>query len=146
MPYLLPERGDRSLASVQPDDCRLSQCSRVHPERSYARVVGDLDFLIGKTVAEIRDDNRIVFVRGSRPEPDLYVDVGEPEVVDGAGLAQSIDALVGRTVAAASGDGGMLRLAFDDDSLLSVRSGSSIRGVASCRRRPADSGCAPTGR
>jgi Family of unknown function (DUF6188) len=86
-------------------------------------VVGDLDFLVGKTVTETREGsrNRIVFVPGSRPAPELYVDASAPEAVGGDGISLPLVALVGRTVSAASADDGTLRLAFDDGSLLRCR-------------------------
>jgi hypothetical protein len=80
--------------------------------------MGDLDFLVGKSVAEIRDDSRIVFVPGSRPEPDLYVDVGPAELVDGDAAAIPLTALVGQTVSAASAPSGSLSLTFTDGSQL----------------------------
>jgi hypothetical protein len=78
----------------------------------------DFHFLVGKSVAEIRDGSRIVFVPGSRPEPDLYADVGFAELVDGGGATIPLTALVGRTVSAASAPSGSLRLAFTDGSVL----------------------------
>jgi len=80
--------------------------------------VGDLDFLVGNTVTEIRDECRLVFIPGSRPEPDLYADVGLAELVDSGGATIPLTALVGRTVSAASAPSGSLHLTFTDGSLL----------------------------
>jgi hypothetical protein len=80
--------------------------------------MGDFDFLVGKSVAEIRDGSRIVFVPGSRPEPDLYADVGCAELVDSGGATIPLTALVGRMVSEASAPNGSLRLTFTDGSLL----------------------------
>jgi Family of unknown function (DUF6188) len=80
--------------------------------------LGDLDFLVGKTVTEIRDERRIVFIAGSCPAPDLYADAGTPEVLGSDGLTMPLAALVGRTVSTASADDGTLLLTFNDGSLL----------------------------
>jgi hypothetical protein len=91
---------------------------RLHPERSYPGVVGDLDFLVGKTVAEIRDECRVVFIPGSHPAPDLYAAASAPEVFGSDGLTMPLAALIGRTVSTASADDGTLLLTFNDGSLL----------------------------
>jgi hypothetical protein len=73
----------------------------------------DLDFLIGKTVVEIRSGTQIVFETGTRPEPGLFVNVeSEPVCADGDRGPLHLPSLVGRTVVSASARDGVLLLAF----------------------------------
>jgi hypothetical protein len=80
---------------------------------------GELDFLVGQVVAEVRYADRMVFVAGSRPEPDLYADVGNAEVIDSQGGPITLDGLIGRVVQSASVDpDGTLCLAFNGGASL----------------------------
>jgi len=80
--------------------------------------MSEVAFLVGQTVTEIRDDNRVVFVSGDKPEPSLYVDVGECAVTSADGQSQPLESLVGLAVTATSTSGDVLVLEFNDGSIL----------------------------
>jgi hypothetical protein len=77
-----------------------------------------LDFLVGRTVEEVRDEGRIVFETGAEPLPRLSADVGPALCVDGDGRPQSLTGLVGHVVESASSHGGALVLVFRDGATL----------------------------
>jgi hypothetical protein len=79
--------------------------------------MSEVAFLVGQTVSEIRDGNRIVFVPGE-PEPSLYADVGECTVIGTAGEPRPLGSLVGLTVTATSTASDVLVLEFNDGSTL----------------------------
>jgi hypothetical protein len=80
--------------------------------------MGEIDFLVGRIVVEVRYDERLVFEAGTNAEPLLYADVGNAVCVDCRGQAVSVDELVGRTVAEVSTKDGALRMAFTDGTTL----------------------------
>jgi hypothetical protein len=73
-----------------------------------------MDFLVGKTVSEVRDPGRIVFDAGTEPIPRLYADVGQALCAAADGQPLSLTNLVGHVVASASSRGGVLSLTFRD--------------------------------
>jgi len=79
--------------------------------------MSDVGFLIGRTV-ELRDDERVIFEIGERPEPALYADVGACVYEDGEGRTQALSAMVGNVVADTCTAGGTLALLFADGSRL----------------------------
>src|SRR5919197_5897997 len=79
--------------------------------------MSEIDFLVGETVVDVRDDERLVFAYAG-PESDLYADLGPSVTLDTRGAALPISNLVGHTVAAASTAGGALRLTFTDGSTI----------------------------
>ncbi len=44
--------------------------------------MSEIDFLVGRTVVEVRYDERVVFDAGAEPEPRLYADVGDAVCLD----------------------------------------------------------------
>jgi Family of unknown function (DUF6188) len=79
----------------------------------------DLDFLVGKTVVEIRHDDQVAFEAGTKPGPLLYARVEvTPECADRSGEPLSLPDLIGRSVASASAKDGVLLLAFADGATL----------------------------
>jgi hypothetical protein len=94
--------------------------------------VGDVDFLVGRSINEFRvwfGGIRIVFEPGERVEPDLYIDLSDFDYQDGAGTRLHPDVeqpetigpalkLVGRSVTSASAKDAVLDLTFDDGSEL----------------------------
>jgi hypothetical protein len=79
----------------------------------------DLDFLVGRTVAEIRHDNQVVFQAGTDPAPCLFARVeATPDSADRGGAPLSLPDLIGRSVASASAKGGVLLLVFADGATL----------------------------
>jgi hypothetical protein len=79
----------------------------------------DLDFLVQKTVAEIRHDDQVVFEAGTKPAPLLYARVEvTPDCADRGGEPLSLPALIGRSVASASAKGGVLLFVFADGATL----------------------------
>ena len=72
----------------------------------------------GKTVVEVRDDDRIVFEAGTNPEPRLYADVGTSLFADGNGQPLALPSLVGSVVASASISDSVLSLSFTDGATL----------------------------
>jgi hypothetical protein len=77
-----------------------------------------LDFLVGRTVVEVRDDERVVFDAGAEPEPRFYADVGNAVCLDEGGEHLSLGDLAGRTVAQVSTERGALRIRFTGGSTL----------------------------
>jgi hypothetical protein len=90
----------------------------LRPEEAYPPVVGELAFLVGETVVEVRDGDRIVFEAGPKPEPRLYADVGPSVCADTEGAPLCMEALVGRTVASVSTTDSVLVLTFADGATL----------------------------
>jgi hypothetical protein len=97
--------------------------------------VSEIDFLIGRSVEDMRLSNglRIVFDMGDRVEPALYADIEQEfSFTDMNGMTHAIDpwervqlgpalAIHGQRVEAVSTDGGVLRIAFSDRSALEVQ-------------------------
>jgi hypothetical protein len=79
--------------------------------------MSEIDFLVGETLANVRDDDRLVFAYAGQ-EADLYADVGPCVTLDAQGEVVPMSDLVGRTVAATSTAGGSLRLTFTDGSTI----------------------------
>ena len=78
----------------------------------------DLDFLVGKTVVEVRGD-QVVFEAGTEPAPRLFARVEiAPECADRGGGPLSLPDLVGRSVASASAKDGVLLFVFADGATL----------------------------
>lgn len=96
--------------------------------------MSEIDFLIGRTVEDVRLTNglRIVFDMGDRPEPALYADVQERlTFVDAAGRSHSIDpserdrlgpalAIHGKQVERVSTEDARLFISFSDGSAIDV--------------------------
>jgi hypothetical protein len=80
--------------------------------------MNEIDFLVGRTVVEVRYDERVVFDAGAAPEPRLYADVGHAVCLDEHGKRVSVEDLAGRTVADASTNGGVLHIVFTDGATL----------------------------
>ncbi len=80
--------------------------------------MSEVAFLVGEAVTEIRFDNRIVFLSGEGPAPDLYADVGDYILSDAAGQTQPLASLVGQTVTASSTQDDVLTLEFSSGSTL----------------------------
>ena len=80
--------------------------------------MSEIDFLVGRTVVEVRNDERVVFEAGTKPEPRLYADVGYAVCLDSSDQPLSIGELVGRTVAEVSTSDGVLRISFADGATL----------------------------
>jgi hypothetical protein len=80
--------------------------------------MGEIDFLVGEKVVEVRDGGRIVFGADETSEPRLYADVGPSRCADSDGESLPLEALVERTVASVSTTGGVLLLAFTDGATL----------------------------
>ena len=79
----------------------------------------DLDFLVGKTVVEIPHDDQIVFEAGTKPAPLLYARIEvTTDCADRNGKPLSLPDLIGRSVASASAQGGVLLLVFADGATL----------------------------
>ena len=84
----------------------------------------DLDFLVGRTVAEIRHDNQVVFEAGTDHAPSLFARVeATPASADRGGAPLSLPDLIGRSVASASAKGGVLLLVFADGATLRCEPG-----------------------
>ena len=77
-----------------------------------------IDFLVGRAVVEVRDNGRIVFEVGAKPEPRLYADVGDAVCLDPRGVPFATGELVGRTVASVSSTNGVLQIRFTDGAML----------------------------
>jgi Family of unknown function (DUF6188) len=77
--------------------------------------MSEIDFLVGETVVDVRETERLVFAY-ARPEADLYADLGPSVTLGPQGEVLPMSDLVGRTVAATSTAGGSLRLTFTDGS------------------------------
>jgi hypothetical protein len=100
-------------------------------EKIYVSEPSDLDFLVGRTVQEVRfgPTVRLVFDEGELVEPAKYLDVGRYTIIDSDGtgheqherrpesLGRSL-ALVGLRVKAASIESSVLRMTFSDGSRL----------------------------
>src|SRR5436190_21593559 len=87
--------------------------------RATLFAMSDIDFLVGESVLEIREDYRIVFKASAEPEPRLYVDVAGPcDCVDAEGERLALSDLIGRTVASTSTTSGVLMLVFADGASL----------------------------
>jgi hypothetical protein len=101
------------------------------PRRFYDLRMGTVDFLVGKSVTEIRyfgqTDIRIVFDPGEKSEPALYADMSTPVLGtrDGATYAVSpkdpasvgpVLAIVGQEVEGAVIEDGALTLGLSDGS------------------------------
>src|SRR4051812_49620085 len=108
--------------------------------------MSDIDFLIGRTVVEVRDEERLVFELGPKREPRLYADVGEAVCLDCAREPLGLAGLVDRTVATVSVTDGSLRMAFTDGATLQSDPGPELRGMAGRRRLSALAGRLPSGR
>ena len=80
--------------------------------------MSEIDFLVGRTIIEVRDDERVVFEAGVEPEPRLYADIGDAVCLDSHGEPLVVDDLAGRTVAQVSSVGGALQIAFTDGTTL----------------------------
>jgi Family of unknown function (DUF6188) len=80
--------------------------------------VSEIDFLVGRTVVEVRYDERVVFEAGSKPEPRLYADVGYAICLDERDRPVPVEDLVGRTVSDVDTDGGVLQIRFTDGTTL----------------------------
>lgn len=80
--------------------------------------MSEIDFLIGQTVVEVRDDDRIVFEAGNEPEPSLYADVGRVVCLDPDGKPLALPELVGRAISQASTTDGTLLVTFTDGATL----------------------------
>jgi hypothetical protein len=80
--------------------------------------MSEIDFLVGRTVAEVRYDERVVFDVGAQPEPRLYADVGDAVCLDEHGRRLSVQDLAARIVAEVSTNGGVLHIAFTDGATL----------------------------
>jgi Family of unknown function (DUF6188) len=79
----------------------------------------DLAFLVGKTVVEIRDHDKVVFEGGTNPAPSLFARVEvTPDCADRGGEPLSLPDFVGRSVASASAKGGVLSFVFADGATL----------------------------
>ncbi len=108
------------------------RCAHSKPHALPFACVGEVDFLVGQTVNELRywgADLRLVFDAGDRAEPALYADAGQCTYVNSDG-DESIVAperpltvapvleTVGRQISEASTEVGVLALTFDDGSRL----------------------------
>lgn len=80
--------------------------------------MSEIDFLVGRAIVEVRDDERVVFEAGAQREPRLYADVGNAVCTDRHGERLSVLDLGGRTVAAVSTDDGVLHIEFTDGATL----------------------------
>jgi hypothetical protein len=80
--------------------------------------MSDVGFLVGRTVLEVREDERVIFEIGRTPEPALYADVGASIYEDREGRTVALSAIVGKVVVDTSTAGGTLVLSFADGSRL----------------------------
>ena len=79
----------------------------------------DIDFLVAKTVLEIRHGDQVVFERDAEPGLGVFARLEiSPECADRAGQPISLPDLVGRAVASASTRDGVLLLVFADGATL----------------------------
>jgi hypothetical protein len=93
--------------------------------------VGNLDFLVGQTIDELRysvpGSLRVVFDAGDRVEPALYADLGPSEFYDSERERHELDpedpatlgpvlSTVGKQIEAVDTEGGALSLLFSDRS------------------------------
>ena len=97
-----------------------------NPRPFYAPRVSEIGFLVGRTVVEVRYDERVVFEAGTKPEPRLYADVGYAVCLDSSGEPVSVGELLGRKVAEASNADGVLRIAFTDGTTLQTEPDASV--------------------
>ena len=58
--------------------------------------MGEIDFLIGRTVERVEDDGRIVFAAGAGPEPQIYADTFGSVCANAGGAPLPPSSLVGR--------------------------------------------------
>jgi hypothetical protein len=85
---------------------------------SWSLDVSEIDFLVGRTVVDVRNDERLVFEAGTNPEPRLYADVGNAICRDERGGRVTVEDLKGRSVADVSTEGGALQITFTDGAAL----------------------------
>jgi hypothetical protein len=113
------------------------------PRRFYDLRMGTVDFLVGKSVTEIRyfgqTDIRIVFDPGEKSEPALYADMSTPVLGtrDGATYAVSpkdpasvgppVLAIVGQEVEGAVIEDGALTLGLSDGKRFAVSPTTGMR-------------------
>jgi len=103
-------------------------------ENIHVSELTDADFLIGKTVKEVRFGPavRLVFDEGDRVEPAVYVELGKYTIYDSDGNVYEQDerepehlgktlAIVGKRVKEISIGGGVLKMAFSDGSRLECK-------------------------
>ena len=80
--------------------------------------MSEIDFLIGQTVVEVRDEDRIVFEAGKEAEPSLYADVGRVVCLDRDGKRLALIELVGRAISQVSTAAGTLLVTFADGATM----------------------------